>query len=335
MQTIQDDTSRRLGLWAPGLNPSDPGVPGFVSLDSPFLPSDVEKALAHASPDADVVVYASALKALCAVQGLIDLGVAGERITVARPLLPGMRTEASTTMADVTAAAAEDRTKAAGNYSRSISSSWSLGDEAIDTAAVAAVSRAGVKDAGERRLEGVQFNAEGGVAAAVFESNEVEIHSGGERESGGAKGKQARKQQRRRRRPKPLEKGGTKKNAAKTIEKRGATPGEAGGDLPEGADDDEEGEDEGNERGKIIECGLLLCADTPNADPDVFRAANNSGLVYDGRLVVDPMFRTSDPAVLAGGTLTKFSRVHGGAGIPRHEKFNAREVMSLSPWILL
>lgn len=114
-----------------------------------------------------------------------------------------------------------------------------------------------------------------------------------------------------------------------TEKKRGATTGKAGGDLPEGGEDDEEGEEEGSESCNAIECGLLLCADTPNADPDVFRAANNSGLVYDGRLVVDPMFRTSDPAVLAGGTLTKFSRVHGGAGVPRHEKFNAREVMTL------
>ncbi|CAM9574282.1 unnamed protein product [Scytosiphon promiscuus] len=308
---LQDDTSRRLGLWAPGLNPADPGVPGFVSLDSPFLPSDVEKALAGAPLDAGVVVYASALKALCAAQGLMDRGVAASRITVVRPLLAGARTATPTTMPDVTAAAAvEDRNTAAGKGLKPIASSWSLGDEA-----------------------GVRFNSEGGVAAAVFESNELEAHGSGDRERGGAKGKQSRNQQRQRQRgQKSPEKGETKKNAAKAIEKkRGATAGEVSADLPEGVEDDEDGEEEGSDRHNTIECSLLLCADTPNADPDVFRAANNSGLVYDGRLVVDPMFRTSDPAVLAGGTLTKFSRVHGGADIPRHEHFNAREVNPVGP----
>lgn len=252
------------------------------------------RALADARPDGEIVVYASALKALCAARGLIERGVAPDRITLVRPLPGG-------------ATAAADR-KAAPGKAGNTSSAWSLGDQAVDTAAAAAAASLGIRDAGERRLEGVRTNAEGGVAGAVFARGE---------NPGDAKEKQEKKK----RRPKSLEKSG-KQGAAKVKggAAAAAATAAAGGDgTPEGDDNDE---DAGRD---VLACDLLLCGDTPNADPDVFRAANNSGLVYDGRLVVDPSFRTSDPAVLAGGTLTKFSRVHGACA-PRHEKFNAREV---------
>ncbi|CAM9541824.1 unnamed protein product, partial [Ectocarpus sp. 12 AP-2014] len=317
---LQDDTSRRIGLWAPGLNPYRPGVPGFISLDSPFLRVDVEKALAKAPPNAGVVVYAVALKALCAVRGLIDMGVAPGRISVVRPLSAGSAA-AAPRMADVAVSAGDEEEKAAppsstrrGKGVKSSSSTWSLGDEAVDTAAVAAAARGGINDAGERRLEGVRVDSEGGVAAAVFAGKGVDDRGGGD-----ASG-------RKQRRSKSHEKG-EKTGAAKTAAAAGEVTdrsGGGGGDNRSTGDEKEEGEEDAT-RSDFLACGLLLCGDTPNVDPDVFRAANNSGLVYDGRLVVDPTFRTSDPAVLAGGTLTKFSRVHG-SGTPRHEKFNAGEV---------
>lgn len=312
----QDDSSRRLGLWAPGLNPSDPGVPGFVSLDSPFLRSDVERALTSAGPNSEVVVYASALKALCAAQGLIDSGVAPRRITIVRPSPAGAGTLTALTMGDVATAATEDRKASLGTKTR-VANVWSLGDEAADTAAVAAAAWAGINDAGERRLEGVRMNAEGGVAAAVFATRRPHGHGGDVEESEGPK---------QHRRKSPDKSGG--KEVAKTGAAAGAGAGAGRGgrdEISEGKVGEEEEVVVDPDREHVIACGVLLCGDTPNADPDVFRAANNSGLVYDGRLVVDPSFRTSDPAVLAGGTLTKFSRVHG-AGAPRHEKFNAREV---------
>lgn len=275
----QDDTSHRLGLWAPGLNPSDPGVPGFVSLDSPFLSSDVANSIANICPDSNMVVYAGPLKAFCAVQGLIDLGVAPEKIIVVRPISPGA------------VAAAARKAPSSGSSS---SMPWSLGDTTIDTAAAAAVFGTGVVDGGERLLESVRLSTEGGVAAAVFANTE-----GGD----GVKGES---------------KEGNRHQAKPT------SPESADEFKGVGGSNDDSAEEE--QARCTIACGLLLCGDTPNADPDVFRAANNSGLVYDGRLVVDPMFRTSDPAILAGGRLTKFSRVHG-AGAPRHEQYNAREVI--------
>lgn len=308
----KDDTSRRLGLWAPGLNPSDPGVPGFVSLDSPFLPSQVENCLANVDPDSRVIVYAGALKALCAAQGLIVLGVAPSRISIIRPMTAGRAPGDGNAPTVGNPGAGAGAGVGAGVGAGTV---WSLGDVTVDMAAAAAFVKAGIIDAGEGVLEGVRLDAEGAVAAAVF-ANATRLNDSDIKDS------------RRRREKGKAERarsggsgGGSGRGRRGEEAKRTRGRNSRDGNVKEEGEEEEEEEDEGG----AVRCGLLLCGDTPNADPDVFRAANNSGLVYDGRLVVDPMFRTSDPAVLAGGSLTKFSRVHG-AGVPRHEKYNAREV---------
>lgn len=262
-----------------------------MSLDSPFLQSDVEDSLASLLPDARVVVYAGILKALCVAQGLIERGVAPARITVVRPIRPGAAASASSTA----------RASAPISGNGSANTSWSLGGASIDAGVEAAVAGVGIVDAGDRLLENVCLNAEGGVSGVVFAGT-----SGG----GGSAVGDAKEGRRRR-------------HKASTV--GGAGGGEAatattGGEGREHSDHHEEGG-----QGNTLACELLLCGDAPNIDPDVFRAVNNSGLVYDGRLVVNAAFRTSDPVVLAGGTLTKYSRVHG-PNAPRHEKYNAREV---------
>ncbi|CAL1585672.1 unnamed protein product [Knipowitschia caucasica] len=63
-------------------------------------------------------------------------------------------------------------------------------------------------------------------------------------------------------------------------------------------------------RGETIEicCGALVCLCSPGLDRRMLRALLNSFLVFDGRLVVDSCFRTSDPWICAAGTMTKYSR---------------------------
>lgn len=183
---------------------------------------------------------------------------------------------------------------------------WSLGDAVVDSAIAGAAAAVGITDAGARHLQGVKLDSEGAIRAAVFAES---TRATGADDDGGRGDKKGR---RRKRRSEPSS-GESKENG-----ERNGSSGTGGNDLNE---DDDEG-------GFCIPCGVLLCGGAPNVDPDVFRAANNSGLVYDGRLVVDAKFRTSDRSVLAGGTLTKFSRAHG-AGLPRHEMYNAREVRHL------
>jgi len=57
-----------------------------------------------------------------------------------------------------------------------------------------------------------------------------------------------------------------------------------------------------------IRCNLLLTYHQSDVRQSLFQAINESGIVYDGRLVVDERMRTSDPNIFAGGDLTKFSR---------------------------
>jgi len=73
-----------------------------------------------------------------------------------------------------------------------------------------------------------------------------------------------------------------------------------------------------------VDCSLLVCADVPDVDQDLFQAVNGSGLVYDGRLVVDLRFCTTDPSIYGGGSLCKFSRRFRNAATL--ENFNSREV---------
>ncbi|KAJ8603908.1 hypothetical protein CTAYLR_009707 [Chrysophaeum taylorii] len=84
----------------------------------------------------------------------------------------------------------------------------------------------------------------------------------------------------------------------------------------------------------IIECDVVLGADAADTSIELFRAINEAGLVYDGRLVVDSTFRTTDPAIYAAGPHTKFSKVEKGlakkhGGGPRalyHERNNELEL---------
>jgi len=67
-----------------------------------------------------------------------------------------------------------------------------------------------------------------------------------------------------------------------------------------------------------------VCADRPDVDADLFRAVNERGLVYDGRLVVNTRMRTTDEAVYACGPVTKLSRRFR---VPyTHAQCNAREM---------
>ncbi len=72
-----------------------------------------------------------------------------------------------------------------------------------------------------------------------------------------------------------------------------------------------------------VPCDILLCCNHDDVDPDAFRAMNDSGLVYDGRLVVNANFQTTDPFIYAGGSGCRFSRRFPTALYQEH--YSARE----------
>merc|ERR1719327_70465 len=80
---------------------------------------------------------------------------------------------------------------------------------------------------------------------------------------------------------------------------------------------------------KLLPCRILITADSVNVDPDIFNSVHGNGLVYDGRLIVDHSFKTTDDSIFGAGSLCEFSRRFrrkNSQRYLRHDGFNGREV---------
>jgi len=80
-----------------------------------------------------------------------------------------------------------------------------------------------------------------------------------------------------------------------------------------------------------IECKVLITAGHRDVDQDVFLSIHNNGLVYNGRLIVDKSFQTTDPSIFAAGSLCEFSGRYKAlsSGKPlRMDRYNGREMGS-------
>ncbi|XP_047137832.1 cilia- and flagella-associated protein 61 isoform X1 [Hydra vulgaris] len=75
----------------------------------------------------------------------------------------------------------------------------------------------------------------------------------------------------------------------------------------------------------ILNCKMLLCLERKTVDYDIFKAINDSCLVFDGKLVIDLKFQTNDPNILAAGPLTKYSRRFYSDSFS-HAYFNSEEI---------
>lgn len=56
-----------------------------------------------------------------------------------------------------------------------------------------------------------------------------------------------------------------------------------------------------------VTCGVLITCGHKDVDQDVFKSIHDNGLVYNGRLIVDKSFKTTDPSIFAAGSLCEFS----------------------------
>jgi hypothetical protein len=78
-----------------------------------------------------------------------------------------------------------------------------------------------------------------------------------------------------------------------------------------------------------VECRLLITAGHRDVDKDVFESIHNNGLVYNGRLIVDKNFQTTDPSIFAAGSLCEFSgrykALSQGRSL-RMDRYNGREI---------
>lgn len=85
----------------------------------------------------------------------------------------------------------------------------------------------------------------------------------------------------------------------------------------------------GNEDEKVINCKIFVTAGKVDVDHEVFYAIHNNGLVFNGRVIVNNQFLTTDPNIYAAGSLCEFSQQfkHLSPGrCLRMDRYNGREI---------
>ncbi|KAF0974831.1 hypothetical protein FDP41_006305 [Naegleria fowleri] len=73
-----------------------------------------------------------------------------------------------------------------------------------------------------------------------------------------------------------------------------------------------------------LDCSLFINCHSKDVDDGILSTVNRQSLVFDGRLIVDTQFRTTDPSIYSAGPMAKFSRRFGESRMM--EAFNSSEV---------
>ena len=68
---------------------------------------------------------------------------------------------------------------------------------------------------------------------------------------------------------------------------------------------------------EIVNCKVLVTCGESDVDAEVFNLIHENGLVFNGRIIVDSQFRTTDPSIYAGGSLVEFSHQYRNDTIGR------------------
>lgn len=83
------------------------------------------------------------------------------------------------------------------------------------------------------------------------------------------------------------------------------------------------------EEEKILNCKVLVTAGKVDVDHEIFYAIHNNGLVFNGRVIVNNQFLTTDSSIYAAGSLCEFSQQfkHLSPGrCLRMDRYNGREI---------
>lgn len=312
---IQDKTLATLGYCSRGIAPLPPNIEnhcdGILSIDDPYLYQHLRQdgslisILTDKKRVKNCVVYGRSLHTYCCIQGLIERGVKPEQIILAIPSRECHVFE-STDDRDEREALAEDLPFI---YPEAFE------DEQIESKIQSVLEQKGVRIIRRARLSEIEQDPdEGLLEAVVFKMLDVPEEEEDEDELEG-------------------------------IEDKSDQNGSMGSGVPgtgdEGSELDEDGEGEAeylkNKKKKRkkneleVECKVLITAGHRDVDQDVFSAIHNNGLVYNGRLIVDRSFQTTDPSIFAAGSLTEFSGRYKALsqGRPlRMDRYNGREMGS-------
>lgn len=82
-----------------------------------------------------------------------------------------------------------------------------------------------------------------------------------------------------------------------------------------------------------LRCCLMICMEDKDIDPNILSTLNKRSIVFDGRVIVENNYRTTDPFVFAAGPVAMFTRRYGAT--QNFDDFRARDIGSHLGEVLL
>lgn len=73
-----------------------------------------------------------------------------------------------------------------------------------------------------------------------------------------------------------------------------------------------------------LRCCLMICMEDKDIDPNILSTLNKRSIVFDGRVIVENNYRTTDPFVFAAGPVAMFTRRYGAT--QSFDDFKARDI---------
>ena len=307
---IQDKTLFSLGYGSSGISPVPEDLKradGILSIDDPYLYEHLKQdgALINVLTDKkkikNCVIYGRSLNTYCCIQGLMKRGVKPEQIILAIPAIESHVEENY----DEKAVMEEDLPFI---YPEAFP------DESITEKIQNVLEAKGVRIIRRAKLIEIEEEDDEGLVSVCFKMIDI---------------------------PDEEEEDEDEQEVVDKSDANGSAQGSGmNGTGDDGSQNEEDAEQE-NEYMKQkkkrkkneleIECKVLITAGHRDVDQDVFSSIHNNGLVYNGRLIVDKSFETTDPSIFSAGSLTEFSGRYKNLsqGRPlRLDRYNGREMGS-------
>lgn len=302
---LQDQTLNTIGYSSKGIDPTPEGktvVEGLLSVDDPFLykhlapNSELIKMLCNRKKKNDVVVYGRTLNAYCVIQGLLYRGVKPENIFLIIPdaecHLDSNYDEMDEMQADIPFINPE-AFKDKGIRKKVHDSLIKMGITIYEHCLLLSI---------EKEDSGSKFDKHY-LKSVLFRRLDIDEDEEGEDD-----------------------------DINFNDQSKAFHDGE-------GDEEDMFGEGEGMAMPKRkrkknelpIDCKVMITAGHRNVDPDVFNSIHENGLVYNGRLIVDKNFQTTDTSIFAAGALCEFSGRYAAIAQIRSirlDRYNGREMGS-------
>jgi hypothetical protein len=299
---LQDKTLSSLGYISRGIAPlpkDKKRIEGLISIDDPYLYQHLRKsgtlmnALTNRKRPGNCVVYGRTLHTYCCIEGLIKRGVRAENIHLVVP----------ESFSHVRECYDDDQEL---KNDIPIINPEAFEDENLEGKIHAVLEAKGVKIIKNAEIMEISEDDENNLESVLFKLLDIPDEEEDEDEL------------------EDLDEKSQKKSSINGSQMDGSMDGE-----------DEEGTRIPKKKRKKneldIECKVLISAGHRDVDADVFNAIHNNGLVYNGRLIVDKNFQTTDPSIFAAGSLCEFSGRYKALSQGRSlrlDRYNGREMGS-------